>query len=380
VRLNQGSTAGSRASARLTARFGPPTAHAARDCRCQGSSRARSWPQHPRESEECRLRVHGGTHLSGHIPQPSGRLPTREEVNSKMEAIYVATVLKYLGAIITAFYGVYATLTNFHNNDDGKRRLTTRGYFGIALLVCSTVVSLSSNVFEDFAKNQESKKRQESEQEIINDLRSQLDTTHKILDLAANQVQSVSVVLFIAVDPLIRNSAGDFLIPKRLVAELQKGRRADDVSLFDPVTQALRDNFVSLRQMVFAKWEFNFHILRTGKDGREVMWERMQGQDGLRSFVISHVSDEMNGHFAVQCWLSYEFTPRRAGGLQTYKDYNGSTIRFDLEANRQTTMLTTARIGIGDPNKNEIFIHIDPSLHSGNTISGYAVIPPDHFR
>ena len=55
VRLDQGSTAGSSASARLTARFGPPAAHAARDCRCQGSSRARSWPQHPRESGECRF-------------------------------------------------------------------------------------------------------------------------------------------------------------------------------------------------------------------------------------------------------------------------------------------------------------------------------------
>jgi len=55
VRLDQISTAGSSASARLTARFGAPTAHAARDCRCQGSSRARSWPQHPRESGECRI-------------------------------------------------------------------------------------------------------------------------------------------------------------------------------------------------------------------------------------------------------------------------------------------------------------------------------------
>ena len=56
VRLDQGSTAGSSASGRSTPRFGPPTVHAVRDCRCQGGSRARSWPQHPRESGECRLR------------------------------------------------------------------------------------------------------------------------------------------------------------------------------------------------------------------------------------------------------------------------------------------------------------------------------------
>ena len=32
-----------------------PGLHAVRDRRCQGSSRARSWPQHPRESGGCRL-------------------------------------------------------------------------------------------------------------------------------------------------------------------------------------------------------------------------------------------------------------------------------------------------------------------------------------
>src|SRR5262249_17827917 len=57
VRLDQGGKAGSSASARLTARFGPHTAHAARDCPCRGSSRARTWPQHPRESGECRIKA-----------------------------------------------------------------------------------------------------------------------------------------------------------------------------------------------------------------------------------------------------------------------------------------------------------------------------------
>ena len=47
-----------RASARSTARFGPPTVRAVRDRRCQGSSRARSWPQAPQRAA---LRLRGGT-------------------------------------------------------------------------------------------------------------------------------------------------------------------------------------------------------------------------------------------------------------------------------------------------------------------------------
>jgi len=61
----------------------------------------------------------------------------------------LSIILKYAGSILSGFYGIYATLTNFRADKDGKRVLTMKGYVGIALLFLSTMLSLSTNAIKD---------------------------------------------------------------------------------------------------------------------------------------------------------------------------------------------------------------------------------------
>jgi hypothetical protein len=61
-----------------------------------------------------------------------------------------AQVTKYALGIITAFYGVYATLTDFKEEKaDGRKRLSKWGYLGICLLIITAVMSLGLDVHKD---------------------------------------------------------------------------------------------------------------------------------------------------------------------------------------------------------------------------------------
>ena len=72
-------------------------------------------------------------------------------------------VLKYTGSFFAACYGVYATLTDFRPEKDGKKRLSRKGYFGIGLLVLSSVLALSADGLNDYKENQEKQAAGESE-------------------------------------------------------------------------------------------------------------------------------------------------------------------------------------------------------------------------
>jgi hypothetical protein len=61
----------------------------------------------------------------------------------------LSIILKYAGSILAGFYGIYATLTNFRADKDGKKVLTIKGYVGIAILFLSTMLSLSTNAVKD---------------------------------------------------------------------------------------------------------------------------------------------------------------------------------------------------------------------------------------
>lgn len=79
-----------------------------------------------------------------------------------MNSDLLLIILKYTGGFIAAAYGVYATLTDFREEKDGKKILSKKGYIGIALLITSSVLALSTDAFTDY--NEKQKKRQEDEE------------------------------------------------------------------------------------------------------------------------------------------------------------------------------------------------------------------------
>jgi len=76
---------------------------------------------------------------------------------------WLLVILKYAGGIIAAFYGVYATLTDFKEEENGKKVLTRKGYMGICFLVIIALLSLSTDVLKDLKENQDKDDREKAE-------------------------------------------------------------------------------------------------------------------------------------------------------------------------------------------------------------------------
>jgi hypothetical protein len=60
-------------------------------------------------------------------------------------------IVKYLSTIFAAYYGLYATLNDFHSTKGGRktRQLSAKGYVGIALLGVATALSLFADINKD---------------------------------------------------------------------------------------------------------------------------------------------------------------------------------------------------------------------------------------
>jgi hypothetical protein len=96
-------------------------------------------------------------------------------------------VLKYVGLASTVAYGVYATFGDFHEEVDGRRRLSRRGRVGIALLLLGGVAGLVLERYKDV----EDGKRRAAEQAASRALLAQQDT---VLRQLQRQLASLHVL------------------------------------------------------------------------------------------------------------------------------------------------------------------------------------------
>jgi hypothetical protein len=62
-------------------------------------------------------------------------------------------VIKYAAEGLTALYGLYATVSDFHETRNGKRILSWRGYLGIAFLVFATFLTIFNERERDLREN-----------------------------------------------------------------------------------------------------------------------------------------------------------------------------------------------------------------------------------
>jgi hypothetical protein len=82
---------------------------------------------------------------------------------------WLLILLKFAGSITAATYGVYATLTNFKEEKDGKQVLSRKGYVGIALLIASASLSLSTTAITDYSDkvDRDKRKADDIKQQVI---------------------------------------------------------------------------------------------------------------------------------------------------------------------------------------------------------------------
>jgi hypothetical protein len=109
----------------------------------------------------------------------------------------ILLVVKYAGSIIAGAYGVYATVTDLKEDKDGKRVLSNKGRFGIALLLFSLLINMSADGLKDWKEKCDSKqqteleaKRAEIQRNITTQLQTELKKTETINEqLTAQQNQ-----------------------------------------------------------------------------------------------------------------------------------------------------------------------------------------------
>lgn len=63
-------------------------------------------------------------------------------------------VVKYIAEGLTALYGLYATVTDFHETRNGKKVLSWRGYLGIAFLIFATFLTIFNERRRDLRENE----------------------------------------------------------------------------------------------------------------------------------------------------------------------------------------------------------------------------------
>lgn len=77
------------------------------------------------------------------------------------------SVIKYSSSILAALYGVYATVTDFHEKRGGKRRLSRKGFAGIALLIVASTATLTSDYFKDQNDKQKAAEELEDRKQLL---------------------------------------------------------------------------------------------------------------------------------------------------------------------------------------------------------------------
>lgn len=111
-------------------------------------------------------------------------------------------VLKYTGSVVAGAYGVYATLTDFREEKDGKKVLSNKGRRGIGLFLFSIFLNVSADGFKDIKEHREANEEKvrrikalEAERVTSDSLTKQLaqtETINKELNGARNDLRQTA--------------------------------------------------------------------------------------------------------------------------------------------------------------------------------------------
>jgi hypothetical protein len=120
--------------------------------------------------------------------------------------------IKYTAPVITALYGFFATVTDFRVEKDGKKVLSRKAYWGMALLVVSTALGMGSDAHKDREERVQALEIVQKEDILGAQLQSATTTsekmsktlgdTEKTLDKNVNTTASVLRETRRAIDPI----------------------------------------------------------------------------------------------------------------------------------------------------------------------------------
>ena len=311
---------------------------------------------------------------------------------------WLLIVLKSTGSIIAATYGVYATLTDFREQKDGKRVLSRKGYLGIALLLVSAILSLSTTAIKDYKDKVDRDVRQASEAEkrkadlkrigeivdglgtvkvqlgeagqtlqatskatrgISEDLGTQLRlsdlmstrltntattllrtsvATSTLLRESTENVSFIDVTVEFSIDPAeIKDENGQPLVSADLLRDFKQGAQNESemVKQLNTKSSVVRNRIAQgFTLMSYLRKETEKRENRFFPPLKQL--DFFSGNDRMVFFVIADTSSFTNDS-GIICALTYRSTPNRFAGIRTYKDLNGLTWGLELQVGSEVS-------------------------------------------
>jgi len=171
----------------------------------------------------------------------------------------ILMLLKYTGSILAGAYGVYATVTDFKEEKNGKKVLSKKGRWGIALLLFSILLNLSSDAYKDTqerAKERAQDEKAAAEQRTLTD---SLNRQQSMLNENLAKVQSLGSNLRETSDQLQRGILGHLTKVNSFSAGVSFYRKMDWNALMNaPSNDAVLNMFWCVQHMSTA--DFNLNI------------------------------------------------------------------------------------------------------------------------
>jgi hypothetical protein len=302
--------------------------------------------------------------------------------------------LKYIGSTFAAGYGVYATVTDFKEDRNGRKVLSKKGVWGIVLLFVSILLNTSSDAFKDLrdrAKAEEEKKSEAKaaadQKQVSDELAAELDLTRGLntqLGNTGRELRKTSATTDLvlkearrATDPFSRADIDTFNVGYRIptneptIQEYLKRIRseayASDEGIVKPEPGTLLmfrpdspgfPNFARPSELALAMRvhlrvvKLTFQRKGIAHDLTRIPDLLLQGVKGpsLEALIScgpdSHVgylvpdSRNPNNEFGLRfiCqgtkinWTDY------GGGFRSYQDFQNATVTIELESSTSHTM------------------------------------------
>jgi hypothetical protein len=76
--------------------------------------------------------------------------------------------LKLVGSLIAGAYGIYATITDFHDEKNGRKVPSRAGYLGLALLGVSILLSISGGSSKEIKDRRAARAAEEDRTKLLN--------------------------------------------------------------------------------------------------------------------------------------------------------------------------------------------------------------------
>jgi hypothetical protein len=304
-------------------------------------------------------------------------------------------VFKYIGSTFAAAYGVYATVTDFKEEKQGKKVLSKKGVWGITLLLFSILLNTSSDAFRDLhdrAKADEEKKAQAKavadQKQVSDNLSAELNLTRQLnadLNKVNKELRQTSVTAGLALkeasrasDPFSRADINKFTVGFRIptnelaIQEYLKRIRAEaylnksgqivepepgELLIFTPnsggfpafdrpseLTLAMRAHLSAVK-LTFQRKGIARDLTRIP----DLLLQEVEGPSlegwmlcGPESSVAYEVprSDNRNDVIGLKflCQGTKINWTDRSGGFRSYQDFEGATVTVELSSSGRNAL------------------------------------------